>query len=216
MNFFYNFIFFILLFFCYIFASDNFYQKLSEAALSITNENIIYEGSYRKIKYPNGDVPSNIGVCTDVVIRAYRKLSIDLQKNVHEDMVSNFNKYPNKRIWGLKKTDKNIDHRRVPNLVTFFTRFGEKLKVSKNPKNYLPGDIVRWTVGGLDHIGIVIHLKSKDKKRNLIVHNVGSGQVAEDFLFQYPIIGHYRYKSLKNNLKPSLQKNPKTSNKKND
>jgi uncharacterized protein YijF (DUF1287 family) len=137
-------------------------------------------------------VPADKGVCTDVVIRAYRKLGIDLQKEVHEDMNENFKIYPQR--WGMPGPDKNIDHRRVPNLMTFFKRFGTEKKISNEPKDYQPGDIVCWNLGGgITHIGVVVKNKSTDKKRNLIVHNIGAGQVLEDCLFSFKIIGHYRY-----------------------
>ena len=128
-----------------------------------------------------------------VVVRAYRKMGIDLQKEVHEDMKANFEKYP--KIWKLRSTDRNIDHRRVPNLMVFFARHGTVKKISSSAEDYLPGDIVCWNLeGGATHIGIVVNKKSKDKKRYLIVHNIGQGQVVEDCLFDYKIIGHYRYK----------------------
>lgn len=169
-----------------------FEEKLSNAALSIIDANIAYTPDYISIKYPNGDVPATTGVCSDVIIRAYRKLGIDLQKEVHEDMKSNFSKYPTK--WGLKKTDTNIDHRRVPNLEVFFTRKGEKLAVSENPNDYKTGELVTWMIGDkLPHIGIITHKKSDDGKRPLIVHNVGGGQVLEDCLFNYKIVGHFKY-----------------------
>ncbi|WP_445457100.1 DUF1287 domain-containing protein [Flavobacterium sp. HNIBRBA15423] len=169
-----------------------FAEKLSNAAISIIDPEVVYTPSYVGIKYPNGDVPEKTGVCTDVVIRAYRKLGIDLQKEVHEDMKSNFSKYP--KTWGLKTTDKNIDHRRVPNLEIFFTRKGEKLAVSQNPNNYKTGEIITWMIGDkLPHIGIITHLKSNDGKRPMIVHNVGGGQVLEDCLFNYTIVGHFRF-----------------------
>lgn len=172
--------------------ADDFYQKLSNAAISLTEDQVTYDPRYFSIEYPNGDVPRNKGVCTDVVIRAYRKVGIDLQKRVHEDMVKNFSKYPNS--WGLKRTDTNIDHRRVPNLQAFFTRYGHKLAVTGNPQDYKTGDIVTWVIQGkLPHIGIVSHVKTQDNRRSMIVHNVGAGQVLEDFLFEYPITGHYRY-----------------------
>lgn len=171
---------------------DEFSKKLVEAAIARTKVSVTYDGSYRKISYPGGDVPDNIGVCTDVVIRAYRKLGIDLQKNVHIDMKANFNVYPKK--WGLKRPDTNIDHRRVPNLQTFFSRKGRKLSVSENPLNYQPGDLVTWNLpGNLPHIGIVTDKKSEDGLRPLIVHNIGSGPVLEDMLFSYKITGRYRY-----------------------
>ena len=167
-------------------------DKLSTAALELIKDKVVYDPSYFSIDYPNGDVPKGKGVCTDVVIRAYRKLGVDLQKEVHEDMKSNFSIYP--KIWGLKNTDKNIDHRRVPNLMTFFSRKGTIKPITKNPKDYIPGDIICWNLGGaITHIGIVVDKKSKDQKRNLIVHNIGAGQVLEDCLFDFKIIGHYRY-----------------------
>ena len=166
---------------------------LSKHALELIKQEVTYDPSYFSIDYPNGDVPSSKGVCTDVVIRAYRKIGIDLQKEVHEDMKANFSFYP--KIWGLKTTDKNIDHRRVPNLMTFFKRQGAEKSISNNPSDYKPGDIVCWNLGGaVTHIGIVVDKKSRDGKRNLIVHNIGGGQVLEDCLFDFKIIGHYRYK----------------------
>ncbi|MDR1694318.1 MAG: DUF1287 domain-containing protein [Lactobacillaceae bacterium] len=171
---------------------DNFYLKLANATKELKTL-VIYDSSYTKIAYPNGDVNERKGVCTDVVIRTYRKLGIDLQQKVHEDMKKNFEKYP--RIWGLKKPDANIDHRRVPNLQVFFSRYGETLPISDNPKDYKAGDIVTWDVGNnTPHIGIVINEKSQDDKRPLIFHNIGFGQVKEDCLFNYKITGHYRYK----------------------
>ena len=173
---------------------NSFAEKLSNAAISIIDENVIYTPDYVKLKYPNGDVPAKTGVCTDVIIRAYRKLNIDLQKEVHEDMVANFIKYPNLKKWGLKTTDTNIDHRRVPNLEVFFGRKGKSLDVTQNATDYKTGDLVTWMINDkLPHIGIITHLKSEDGKRNLIVHNVGGGQVLEDCLFSYTIVGHYQY-----------------------
>lgn len=173
---------------------NSFAEKLSNAAISIIDENVIYTPDYVKLKYPNGDVPAKTGVCTDVIIRAYRKLNIDLQKEVHEDMVANFIKYPNLKKWGLKTTDTNIDHRRVPNLEVFFGRKGKSLDVTQNATDYKTGEIVTWMINDkLPHIGIITHLKSEDGKRNLIVHNVGGGQVLEDCLFSYTIVGHFQY-----------------------
>lgn len=171
---------------------ENFYERLSSSAIELTKQNVDYDASYFTIAYPNGDIPSNKGVCTDVVIRAYRKLGIDLQKEVHEDMKSNFSKYP--KIWGLRLTDSNIDHRRVPNLMIFFERHGTVKPITNNPIDYLPGDIVCWNLGGaVTHIGIVVNMKSIDGKRYQIVHNIGRGQLMEDCLFDFKIIGHYRY-----------------------
>lgn len=174
--------------------NEAFNERLSDAALLLTKDKVKYDPSYYKIAYPNGDVPSDRGVCTDVVIRAYRKLDIDLQKEIHEEMKANFSKYPNEKRWGLKTTDKNIDHRRVPNQQVFFTRKGQSLKVSDKAKNYKTGDLVTWDLGGgITHIGIVVNRKSRDGKRRLIVHNVGAGQVLQDCLFTWKITGHYRY-----------------------
>ena len=170
-----------------------FFVKLSEAALALTTQNVKYDPTYTQIGYPNGDVASDRGVCTDVIVRAYRKMGIDLQKEVHEDMRDHFRKYPN--IWGLTRPDKNIDHRRVPNLMVFFKRFGEVKEITNEGEDYLPGDIVCWNSGGaVTHIGIVVSKRSRDGERPLIVHNIGAGQVMADSLFDFRIIGHYRYK----------------------
>ncbi|WP_044210368.1 DUF1287 domain-containing protein [Flammeovirga sp. OC4] len=175
------------------FSQTDFYEKLADSTLTLTKQHVVYDPSYFRLDYPNGDVPSNRGVCTDVVIRAYRKLGIDLQKEVHEDMVAHFNKYP--KNWGLTKTDKNIDHRRVPNLMTFFGRHGSTLPITQNASDYKAGDIVCWNFGGgLTHIGIVSSETTLFSKRPMIIHNMGNGQVLEDMLFDYKIIGHYRYK----------------------
>lgn len=174
-------------------AQNPFAQKLSNAALSLTKDKVTYDPAYFIIKYPNGDIPADKGVCTDVVIRAYRKLGIDLQKEVHEDMAKNFSKYP--KIWGLKSPDTNIDHRRVPNLRVFFAKFGNSKSIETKPELYIPGDIVTWILpGNLTHIGMVVSRKSADGKRYLIVHNIGKGQVLEDCLFKYQITGHYQYR----------------------
>jgi uncharacterized protein len=173
-------------------AQPDFYAQLADSAILLTRQKVDYDPAYFRISYPNGDVPPDKGVCTDVIVRCYRKFRIDLQKEVHEDMKSNFSKYPHS--WGLKQPDKNIDHRRVPNLMTFFSRHGQIKSISSNAKDYLPGDIVCWNLGGgITHIGIMANKRSADGKRNLVVHNVGNGQVLEDFLFTNKIIGHYRY-----------------------
>jgi uncharacterized protein YijF (DUF1287 family) len=170
----------------------DFYEKLCDAAVALTKDNVEYDPAYYAIPYPNGDVPNDKGVCTDVVIRAYRKLGIDLQKEVHLDMKQHFEVYP--ITWGLKTTDTNIDHRRVPNLEVFFKRKGEEKAITQNAADYQPGDIVTWRLNGkLPHIGIVINKKSISG-RYKIVHNIGYGQVIDDCLFDYPIQGHYRYK----------------------
>jgi len=176
-----------------IFAQTDFFTRLADSAFTLVKQKVQYDPAYVQIAYPNGDVPANKGVCTDVVIRAYRKLGIDLQKEVHEDMKANFNKYP--KNWGLSRPDKNIDHRRVPNLMTFFSRYGTVKKITQNAGDYQPGNIVCWDLGnGLTHIGIVSRQKSKDKQRYLIIHNIGAGQVSEDCLFDWKVIGYYSYK----------------------
>jgi uncharacterized protein len=178
------------------FAQKTFYDSLSDAALLLTFDKVEYNPSYFSIKYPNGDVPANKGVCTDVIIRAYRKLGIDLQQEVHEDMKIDFDSYP--KTWHLKKTDKNIDHRRVPNLMKFFSRHGKSLAVSSVPSDYQPGDIVTWHLGkGVTHIGIVVSKKSLDNKRYLVVHNIGNGQELSDCLFSFTITGHYQFRKPK-------------------
>lgn len=183
-----------VLFFSFYPTENDFYQKLSDAAIGLTKDKVDYDPRYISIKYPNGDVPKNKGVCTDVIIRAYRKMGIDLQKEVHKDMIANFTLYPNLKKWGLRRTDTNIDHRRVPNLEVFFGRKGKVLTVSKNPKDYKTGEIVTWMINDkLPHIGIATNKKSPDGKRPMIVHNVGAGQVLEDCLFSYKIVGHYKY-----------------------
>ena len=173
-------------------AQPSFQSKLSSAAIELTKQEVIYDPDYFRIDYPNGDIPRDKGVCTDVVIRAYRLLGIDLQKEVHEDMSSNFELYPNN--WGLSHPDRNIDHRRVPNLMKFFSRHGVVLPVTRSSGDYNPGDIVCWNLGGgITHIGIVVDKKIPNVDRYMIVHNIGAGQVLEDCLLKFKIIGHYRY-----------------------
>lgn len=167
-------------------------EDLIAAAKERTRHDVVYDGSYVSIGYPMGDVPKNKGVCTDVIIRSYRKIGIDLQVEVHRDMKAHFQKYP--KIWGLSKPDPNIDHRRVPNLRVFFRRKGMKLPVTDRAEDYRPGDLVTWMLpGNLPHIGIVVDRKSRDGKRFLIVHNIGRGPKMEDNLFDFPITGRYRY-----------------------
>jgi len=188
-----HFLLFYLLAINLSYGQSDFYLQLADSALTLTKQKVMYNPAYVQIAYPNGDVPVNTGVCTDVVIRAYRKLGIDLQKEVHEDMRENFEEYP--KIWGLTQPDRNIDHRRVPNLMVFFKRFGTVKTISKNPNDYQPGDIVCWDLNGrgLTHIGIVSRRKSKNADRYMIIHNIGGGQVLEDCLFDWKIIGHYTY-----------------------
>lgn len=168
-----------------------FVRALSEASLEQTRYKARYDASYRKIDFPNGDVPLNTGVCADVVIRSYRKLGIDIQKEMNEEMKSDFDAFPKR--WGLKSPDTNIDHRRVPNLQVFFSRRGTVLPVTKKAQDYQPGDIVTWSVWGKPHIGIVVDRLSNNRRRFMIAHNIGRGPEIEDMLFNYRITGHYRY-----------------------
>ena len=167
-------------------------QALVEAAQDRLKQRITYNGAYMKLDYPGGDVPANIGVCTDVLIRSYRAAyGFDFQKAVHEDMKANFSTYP--KNWGLKRTDRNIDHRRVPNLETYLIRQGASLGINREPSDFQPGDIVSWRLaGGLPHIGIVSDRKAADGTP-LIIHNVGAGPQEEDVLFLYKINGHFRF-----------------------
>ena len=171
---------------------EDFSINLVQAALERTHHQVTYNGGYFSMTYPNGDVPADVGVCTDVVIRSYRQLGIDLQADVHEEMQVHFEVFP--QNWGLTKPDPNIDHRRVPNLQMLFSRKGVVLPVSQNPADYVAGDLVTWMVSGrLPHIGIIVDQRSDDGKRPLVVHNIGRGPRLEDMLFDYPITGHYRY-----------------------
>ncbi len=167
-------------------------EQLLQGARAQVGETVNYDGSYRSIPYPGGDVPRASGVCTDVVVRAYRAVGLDLQKLVHEDMERNFALYPSKRRWGLSLPDSNIDHRRVPNLETFFSRFGKKLSVDLSVDGAEPGDLLVWMLpGALPHIGFV-----SDRKQGsdyLVIHNVGRGAKEEPFIGEYPLVGHYRY-----------------------
>ena len=175
------------------FADESLAARFVKAAISLENPSIVYDSAYRNIPYPMGDIPADKGVCADVITRAYRAIGIDLQQLVHEDMKNNFSVYP--KLWGLNKTDTNIDHRRVPNLQVFFKRKGTELKITDDFKDYKPGDIVTWNLrnrGSLPHIGIVTNQYSPGK-RPLIMHNIGGGQVIEDILLAYKITGHYRY-----------------------
>ncbi len=170
----------------------DFTHRLVAAAIERTHHSVRYVASYVRISYPGGDVPAGTGVCTDEIIRSYRAVGVDLQKEVHEDMLRNFTAYPSQRRWNLDHPDSNIDHRRVPNLMVFFQRKGESLPVTTRADDYLPGDLVTWDLGGgVPHIGIVIDQKSGERYR--VVHNIGEGPKMEDVLFHWKITGHYRY-----------------------
>lgn len=168
-------------------------RKVLESAYEQTRLTTNYSQEYFRLAYPNGDPPIETGACTDVVIRAFRNAGVDLQKEVHEDMRANFGSYPNK--WGLTRPDTNIDHRRVPNLQTYFKRRGVSLPVSANYEDYRPGDIVSWDLDGkgMTHIGIVSNRKSPTSGRYMIIHNIGGGTRLEDRLFEWTVTGQYRY-----------------------
>jgi uncharacterized protein len=178
---------------CSLASHANTALKLVQAAKVQVGITVKYDGQYQKIAYPNGDVPVHTGVCTDVIVRAYRKLGTDLQVLVHKDMVKAWAAYP--RIWGLASPDRNIDHRRVPNLAVFFRRHGQALPVSDDPKAYQPGDLVTWRLpSGVPHIGIVTDQRAPSGAP-LMVHNIGRGTQVEDMLFGFAITGHYRYQA---------------------
>ena len=169
-------------------------RRVVEAAVEQTEYTLYYDPAYVRLDYPGGDVPAERGVCSDVIVRAFRKgAGVDLQKEVHEDMKRTFSAYPRK--WGLTKTDANIDHRRVANLMTYFERKGKALAISAKAKDYLPGDVVAWELSdGLLHIGIVTNILSETTTDAYqIVHNIGGGARVEDRLFSWKVIGHYRY-----------------------
>lgn len=167
-------------------------QLFIDGAVAQSKVTTGYDPSYVRIDYPNGDVASETGVCSDVVVRAFRKVGIDLQKEVHEDMKLAWTEYPRK--WGARGTDTNIDHRRVLNLTTYFDRQNKSLPISNNRADYLPGDIVAWELSdGVEHIGVMTNLWSEPDKHCLVVHNIGAGARVEDVLLAWKIIGHYRY-----------------------
>jgi len=175
-------------------AKQEFLKKLVAAAGERTHHVVRYDPAYVRIPYLGGDVPADTGVCTDEVIRSYRAVGIDLQKEVHEDMEQNFSAYPRHWRWLSGHPDKNIDHRRVPNLMVFFSRKGETLAITQRAEDYEPGDLVTWDLGGgVPHIGIVVDQKSATSGRFLIEHNIGQGPKMEDILFNWKITGHYRY-----------------------
>ena len=174
---------------------QTFIRQLVAAAVERTHHTVRYDPAYVAIPTRGGDVPADTGVCTDEIIRVYRAVGVDLQKEVHDDMAQNFSAYPNN--WGLKHPEPTIDHRRVPNLKTFFSRKGEKLPVTNHLQDYAPGDLVTWDLGhGINHIGIVVDQKSAQSGRWMVVHNIGEGPKMEDVLFNWRITGHYRYYGL--------------------
>jgi uncharacterized protein YijF (DUF1287 family) len=174
--------------------TDESVKKVVASGYVQTQTTTLYDPAYVSLAYPGGDVPPERGVCTDVVVRAFRAAGVDLQRLVHEDRAQHFAAYP--KTWGLRKPDSNIDHRRVPNLMVFFSRHGKTLPLSKEAADYLPGDVVSWTLPGnnLAHISLVSdRFSPADPARRMIVHNIGGGAQVEDVLFAFTITGHYRY-----------------------
>jgi len=170
---------------------QEFTKQLVAAAIERTQHTVRYVSFYVRIPYPGGDVPADTGVCTDEIIRSYRAVGVDLQKEVHEDMARNFAAYPNR--WHRTQPDSNIDHRRVPNLMVFFQRKGESLPITHRAEDYAPGDLVTWDLGrGVPHIGVVVDQKALSGRYE-IVHNIGEGPKMEDVLFNWTITGHCRY-----------------------
>lgn len=177
--------------------TQSFGLKLAAAAMKSAGADIRYNSEYRSLDYPWGDVPANQGVCADVVIRAYRELDIDLQKRVHEDMKADFDDYPSKKVWGLTKPDRNIDHRRVFNLQAFFERQGSSQPITLDNADYQPGDVISWMVpkagGGVTpHIGVVTAVKTAAGEP-MVVHHLSGEPLLENVLYEWPITGHYRY-----------------------
>jgi uncharacterized protein YijF (DUF1287 family) len=167
-------------------------RPVIESALAQTEQTTIYDPAYVRLTYPGGDLPMERGVCADVIVRAFRKGGVDLQKEVHEDMRRDFAAYPKR--WGLRAPDTNIDHRRVPNLMTYFKRRGKSLPITSDAKDYEPGDVVAWDLGGgQTHIGLVVNLRPREGERYYVDHNIGAGARLEDVLFAWRQIGHYRY-----------------------
>jgi uncharacterized protein len=166
-------------------------KQMLEGAIAQAGVTTSYDPAYVALDYPGGDVPEKTGVCSDVVVRAFRKAGVDLQKEVHEDMKSARSAYPTK--WGANAPDKNIDHRRVLNLMKYFERRGKSLPISNTAADYQPGDVVAWELSnGIDHIGIVTNMLSESADQYLIVHNIGAGTRIEDVMFAWTIKGHYR------------------------
>jgi len=173
---------------------QEFLKRLVAAAEERSHHAVRYDPAYVRIPYPGGDVPGDTGVCTDEVIRAYRAVGVDLQKEVHEDMEQNFSEYPRRWRWLSAHPDTSIDHRRVPNLMVFFGRKGETLARGQRSEDYAPGELVTWDLGGgVPHIGIVVGQRSAMSGRYMVLHNIGQGPKIEDVLFRWKITGHYRY-----------------------
>jgi uncharacterized protein YijF (DUF1287 family) len=171
-----------------------FTKRLVAAAVARSQVHVRYVADYVRIPYPGGDVPADTGTCTDEIIRSYRAVGIDLQKEVHEDMLAHLDQHPNRWKWWRRNPDSNIDHRRVPNLMVFFKRNGEDLPITHQAADCVPGDVVTWDLGnGQTHIGIVVDRKARFFNRYMILHNIGRGPQIEDVLFDWKITGHFRY-----------------------
>ncbi len=184
----YHFLLFLLIP-LYGYQAEDIHLRIARAAEQQVGVTTSYAPGYARISYPGGDIPREKGVCTDVIIRAFREIGIDLQKEVHEDMAKHFKEYP--KFWKMKAPDTNIDHRRVPNLMKFFQRHGKSVRTGSE---YMPGDIIAWELdNGLLHIGIVSTEMVKETKRYYMIHNIGAGAQKEDMLNDFKIIGHYRW-----------------------
>jgi uncharacterized protein YijF (DUF1287 family) len=196
-------------------ASADFAKKLAAAALERTKEKVEYDPGYYDLNYPGGDLPAHKGICSDLVVRSYRALGVDLQKLVHEDMRENFRLYP--QLWKLKGPDANMDHRRVPNLQRYFSRNGDVLRNSRTVDDYEVGDVVAWSLpygetnAGGSHIGIVVPGPGERSGEKWVVHNIGSGPEWEDKLFSYDIVGHYRFSPREKTVTASVDNEPKTT-----
>jgi uncharacterized protein len=166
-------------------------RKVVDSAIEQTQYTFEYDPAYARLDYPGGDVPRKTGVCADVIVRAFRSAGVDLQKEIHDDMSKHFSVYPDK--WGARKPDSNIDHRRVPNLMTFFERSGKTVPITRKASDYAPGDVVAWELDNhLLHVGVVIDGVVDGTPNYLVVHNIGAGAKMEDVLMAWKIIGHYR------------------------
>ncbi len=167
-------------------------NQLAKAAMAQVGVTTSYESAYMHLDYPGGDVAADTGMCADVVVRAFRAIRLDLQRAIQEDMSAHLEEYP--QPFGLARPDANIDHRRVNNLQTYFARRGMRLPVSMDGSEYLPGDVVTWTVAGYPHVGIVSTEPALCRTRYQIAHNIGGGVRVEDVLFRFEITGHYRWR----------------------
>ncbi len=167
-------------------------KALIAAARKQIGVTVAYDPAYTPLSFPGGDVPRAKGVCTDVVVRAYRDaFGIDLQQEVHQDMAGHFAGYP--KIWGLKQPDASIDHRRVPNLATFWTRSRSRLPIPARPADWQPGDLFTMMIDKQHpHTGIISD-RLADNGNPLVIHNIGQGTHEQDWLFAWPLTGRFRW-----------------------